>query len=81
MTEKEICESGHKGDAAWLANRLKIEEMQYVFSSSLSKTSDFDTKNLMQVIASSTGQEGWVPFNTGSKEGHRLEALTAPRQD
>jgi len=42
--EREIGASGHKGHAAWLANGLKIQEMQYGFGSFLSKTSDFNTK-------------------------------------
>jgi hypothetical protein len=45
LTEKEIGESGHKGNAAWLASGLKIQEMQYGFGSFLSKTSDFDSNN------------------------------------
>ena len=31
LTEKEIDSSGQKGHVAWLANGLKIQEMQYVF--------------------------------------------------
>jgi len=37
LTEKEIDNSGHKGYAVWIAMGLKIQEMQYGFSSSLSK--------------------------------------------
>jgi hypothetical protein len=40
LTEKEICASGHKGHAAWLASGLKFQEMQYGFGSFLNKTSD-----------------------------------------
>ena len=42
LTEEETGESGHKGQAAWLASGSKIQEMQYGFGSFLSKTSDFD---------------------------------------
>jgi len=37
LIEKEIDNSGHKGHAAWIAMGLKFQEMQYGFSSSLSK--------------------------------------------
>jgi hypothetical protein len=43
LTEKEIVKYRHKGHATWLANGLKIQEMQYGFHTFLSKTSDFDT--------------------------------------
>jgi hypothetical protein len=46
LTEKEVGTSGHKGHAAWLASGFKIQEIQYGFGSFLSKTSDFDTKNI-----------------------------------
>jgi len=42
LTENEMGKSGHKGNAAWLASGLKIQEMQYGFGSFISKTSDFD---------------------------------------
>ena len=59
LTEKEIGTSGHKGHAAWLASGLKIQEMQYVFGSLLSETSDIDTKKLyrlsLQALVRKTG--------------------------
>ena len=50
LTEKEIGASGHKGYAAWLARRLKIQEIQYGFGSFLSKTSDFDTEKIRRLL-------------------------------
>jgi len=64
LTEKEIGESGHKGNAVWLASGLKIQEMQYGFGSFISKASDFLTPINTQVISSSPGEEDWVPSNT-----------------
>jgi len=49
LTEKEIGTSVHKGHAAWLASGLKIQEMQYVFSSYLSKTHGSDAKNIYRL--------------------------------
>jgi len=46
LTEKEIDNSGHKGHAAWIAMGLKIQEMQYGFSSSLSKIYGSNTKKI-----------------------------------
>ena len=46
LTEKEVDTSGHKGHAAWIAMGLKIQEMQYGFSSSLSKIYGSDTKKM-----------------------------------
>jgi len=40
---------GHKGHVAWLASGLKIQEMQYGFSSLLSKTSNFNTKKICRL--------------------------------
>jgi len=42
LTENEIGMSGHMGHATWLANGLKIQEMQYGFGRFLSKTFNFD---------------------------------------
>lgn len=49
MTENEIGALGNKGHAAWLANGLKIQEMQYGFGSPFYKTSGFDTKKICRL--------------------------------
>jgi len=49
LTENEIVTLGHKGHATWLANGLKIQEMQYGFSRFLSKTCDFDTDKICRL--------------------------------
>jgi hypothetical protein len=49
LTEKEIGASGQKGHAAWLANGLKVQEMQYGFCSFLSNTSSFDTNKICRL--------------------------------
>jgi len=50
LTEKEIGTSGHKGHAAWLASRLKIQEIQYGFGSSFSETFSFDPRKLHRLL-------------------------------
>jgi len=58
-TEKEVGASGHKGHAAWLASGLKIQEIQYGFSSSFSETFSFDPRKLhrlsLQALVRKTG--------------------------
>jgi len=49
LTKKEIGTSIHKGHAAWLASGLKFQEMQYSFSSYLSKTCGSDTKKIYRL--------------------------------
>jgi len=49
LTENEIVTLGHKGHATWLANRLKIQEIQYGFGRFLSKTCDFDTDKICRL--------------------------------
>ena len=50
MTKKEIGISIHKGHAVWLASRLKFQEMQYGFSSYLSKTCGSDMKKIYRLL-------------------------------
>jgi len=50
LTEKEIDISGHKGHAAWIAMGLKVQEMQYGFSSFLSEIYGSDTKKINRLL-------------------------------
>jgi hypothetical protein len=42
LTEKETGEARHKGNTAWLASGLKIQEMQYGFGSFIASNFDAD---------------------------------------
>ena len=50
MTEEETGASRHRGHTAWLASGLKIQELQYGFSSFIGNTSDFDTNKLCRLL-------------------------------
>ncbi|KAN0121377.1 hypothetical protein V8E52_003273 [Russula decolorans] len=51
LTEKEICASGHKGHAAWLASGLKIQEMQLSLQALVRKTGSYPTPDQKRDIA------------------------------
>ena len=50
LTKKETGTTVHQEYAAWLASRLKFQEMQYGFSSYLSKTYGSDTKKIYRLL-------------------------------
>jgi hypothetical protein len=45
-----------------------------------SYTSDYNVTTQLQVIPSSTSEEGWVPFNTRSTKRYHHEAGMPPRE-